>query len=73
MGNGKWGSKWGGAKKMHQHTIECTLHNQFWRLQKVGLVPSSEGDVSEVGGGSKTVFWEGFYGMFFTSPEFSTP
>ena len=70
----------GGGKR----TIECALQNQFWRPQKVGFawslpVSSKENNRAKtkgggkriIGGGSKTVFGKGFYGMF--SPPLSFP
>ena len=64
-------------------STECTLQNQFWRPQKVGLVwsvpiSSKENDRAwkkgggtyHGWGGSKKRFWGG---VLWFSPEFSTP
>ena len=74
---------WGGGGK---RTIECAFQNQFWRPQKVGFawsepVSSKENNRTKTngggetyhrwGGGSKTIFGNGFYGMF--SPPVSFP
>ena len=39
----------------------------------VSSTEKSTGRIMGGGGGSKTVFGEGVYGMFFPSPQFSTP